>query len=70
MTVHQKPDEDQYSAGDQSGHTQEFRDKMESYRKKLVWENILAVLVILLNILINYTVIEQIRDYDHEDCSF
>ena len=64
MTVHQKPDEDERSSAE------EYSNRMESYRKKLIWENILAVLVILLNILINYTVIEQMRDFDHETCSF
>ena len=68
MIVHQKPDEGERNSGEVPG--EDYIQKMESYRKKLIWENILAVVVILLNILINYTVIEQIRDFNHDDCSF
>ena len=68
MIVYQKPDEGERNSGEVAG--EDYIQKMESYRKKLIWENILAVVVILLNILINYTVIEQIRDFNHDDCSF
>ena len=68
MIVYQKPDEGERNSGDVPG--EDYIKKMESYRKKLIWENILAVVVILLNILINYTVIEQIRDFNHDNCSF
>ena len=62
MLVHQKPDDDLPE--------QQRVDQTRSYRKKLVYENVLAAFVILLNILISYTIVEQIRDYDHENCSF
>ena len=62
MLVYQKPDDDLPE--------QQRVDQTRSYRKKLVYENVLAAFVILLNILISYTIVEQIRDYDHENCSF
>ena len=67
MIIHQKPQDDLQA--DEEAIT-ERRKRMESYRKKLAWENILAAVVILLNILISYSIVEQIRDYDHEICSF
>ena len=65
LIVHQKPG-NELRATDEEAHTQ----RMEAYRTKLMWENILAAIVILLNILISYSIVEQIRDYDHELCSF
>ena len=65
MIIHQKPD-NELRATDEEAHTQ----RMEAYRTKLMWENILAAIVILLNILISYSIVEQIRDFDHKSCSF
>ena len=36
----------------------------------LVYENIIAILVILMNIIITYTIVEQIKSFDEDECSF
>lgn len=43
---------------------------MERYRQKLMWENGLAAVVVLLNMAIDYAVVGQIDEFDRETCSF
>ena len=37
---------------------------LSAYRKKFMYENVIAIVVILMNIIISYSVVEQIKKYN------
>ena len=65
MIIYQKPDKEK-----KIEQPVEWEIAHTNYRKKLVWENILAAVIILLNILISYSIVEQIKNFDTDTCSF
>ena len=65
MILHTKPNK-QF----REDNPEEYTTLMLRYRKKLVAENILAVIIILLNIIISYTIIEQIKAFNISSCTF
>ena len=54
----------------QTANPEEYRELKMKYKKLLVYENIIAILVILMNIIITYTIVEQIKSFDEDECSF
>ena len=38
---------------------------LSTYRKKFMYENVIAIVVILMNIIISYSVVEQIKSYNN-----
>ena len=48
----------------------EYIQLMLKYRKKIAAENIIAVIIILLNIIISYTIVEQIKSFNTSTCTF
>ena len=54
----------------QTTDPEEYRKLRSKYKQMLVYENIIAILVILMNIIITYTVVEQIKSFDDNECSF
>jgi len=54
----------------QTTNPEEYRELKMKYKKLLVYENIIAILVILMNIIITYTIVEQIKSFDEDECSF
>ena len=54
----------------QTTDPEEYRKLRSKYKQMLVYENIIAILVILMNIIITYTVVEQIKSFDDDECSF
>ena len=49
---------------------EEYRKLKMKYKKMLVFENLVAILVILMNIIITYTIVDQIKLFDEDECSF
>ena len=65
MIIYQKPDKEMKTT------KPDIYDVANvAYRKKLVWENVMAAVIILMNILISYSIIEQIKNFDTVNCSF
>ena len=54
----------------QTTNPEEYQKLRTKYKKMLVQENIIAIIVILMNIIITYTVVEQIKAFDDDECSF
>ena len=54
----------------QTTDPEEYRKLRSKYKQMLLYENIIAILVILMNIIITYTVVEQIKSFDDDECSF
>ena len=54
----------------QTTNPEEYQKLRTKYKKMLVQENIIAIVVILMNIIITYTVVEQIKAFDDDECSF
>ena len=65
MIIYQKPDKEMKTT-----KPVVYDTANAAYRKKLVWENVLAAVIILMNILISYSIIEQIKNFDTDNCSF
>ena len=53
-----------------TNNPEEYRKLKLKYKQMLVYENIIAILVILMNIIITYTIVEQIKSFDEDECSF
>ena len=49
---------------------EEYRKLKMKYKKMLVFENLVAILVILMNIIITYTIVENIKLFNEDECSF
>ena len=65
MIIFQKPDKEK-----KTEQPREYQIAHRAYRQKLVWENVLAAVIILMNIIISYSIIEQIKNFNSENCSF
>ena len=54
----------------QTTNPEEYRKLKMKYKKMLVFENLVAILVILMNIIITYTIVENIKLFNEDECSF
>ena len=54
----------------QTTDPEEYQRLKGRYKKMLICENMLTLLVMLMNIIINYTVVDQIKSFDDHECTF
>ena len=47
-----------------------YKKNLQRFQKKMIFENVTAALILLVNVILSYAVIEPAKTYDYQNCEY
>ena len=47
-----------------------YEKDLQWFQKKMIFENVTTALILLVNVILSYAVIEPVKTYDYQNCEF